>query len=154
MGTPPVTPVRPPLPKGTPPPTPPTNLGSPALRGSAGAEESEDGLTLEELEEQQRQLWAALENADNGTSDSDTGATGTPNVSSLVVVSPKLLPPLEMDEKDAEVKPETVLSTPASPVQTASRNDEGIMEFSEELIVLDEVSIFFWIGNEIMNHLK
>ncbi|XP_008288076.1 zinc finger CCHC domain-containing protein 8 [Stegastes partitus] len=83
QGTPPATPTPPPLPKGTPPPTP-TN-GSPALRGRnwAGVDETaegaEDDLTLEELEEQQRLIWAALENADTATnSDCDTPAVGTP----------------------------------------------------------------------------
>ncbi|XP_046872707.1 zinc finger CCHC domain-containing protein 8 [Hypomesus transpacificus] len=87
QSTPPATPTPPPLPKGTPPLTP-TN-GSPALRGrawgsgeeagaGAGAGE-EDALTLEELEEQQRLIWAALENADTATnSDSETPASGTP----------------------------------------------------------------------------
>ncbi|XP_070293114.1 zinc finger CCHC domain-containing protein 8 [Salvelinus sp. IW2-2015] len=92
-GTPPATPTPPPLPKGTPPPTP-TN-GSRALRGrtvggseeSAGGEEEE--LTLEELEEQQRLIWAALENADTATnSDSETQAVGTPLPSSPSVSTP------------------------------------------------------------------
>uniref|UniRef100_G3NZN6 Zinc finger CCHC domain-containing protein 8 n=1 Tax=Gasterosteus aculeatus TaxID=69293 RepID=G3NZN6_GASAC len=81
-GTPPATPTPPPLPKGTPPPTP-TN-GSPALRGQKWVvlddvvDETEDELTLEELEEQQRLIWAALENADTGTnSDCETPATRT-----------------------------------------------------------------------------
>uniref|UniRef100_A0A3Q1F304 Zinc finger CCHC domain-containing protein 8 n=1 Tax=Acanthochromis polyacanthus TaxID=80966 RepID=A0A3Q1F304_9TELE len=83
QGTPPATPTPPPLPKGTPPPTP-TN-GSPTLRGrnwivvDETAEGAEDDLTLEELEEQQRLIWAALENADTATnSDCDTPALGTP----------------------------------------------------------------------------
>uniref|UniRef100_A0A8C4ZLU2 Zinc finger CCHC domain-containing protein 8 n=1 Tax=Gadus morhua TaxID=8049 RepID=A0A8C4ZLU2_GADMO len=90
-GTPPATPTPPPLPKGTPPPTP-TN-GSPALPGRAwvvvdeAGEGAEDGLTLEELEEQQRLIWAALENADTATnSDCDTQLTG-PSVPSSPSVS-------------------------------------------------------------------
>ncbi|XP_075882021.1 zinc finger CCHC domain-containing protein 8 [Nelusetta ayraudi] len=85
-GTPPATPTPPPLPKGTPPPTP-TN-GSPALRGQNWvvvdemAEGTEDDLTLEELEEQQRLIWAALENAETTNSDSGTPALGTPVPSS------------------------------------------------------------------------
>ncbi|KAM9744474.1 zinc finger CCHC domain-containing protein 8 [Menidia menidia] len=81
-GTPPATPTPPPLPKGTPPPTP-TN-GSPALSGRNWTvvdtvEGSEDELTLEELEEQQRLIWAALENADTATnSDCETPVMGTP----------------------------------------------------------------------------
>ncbi|XP_068617182.1 zinc finger CCHC domain-containing protein 8 [Brachionichthys hirsutus] len=87
QGTPPSTPTRPPLPKGTPPLTP-TN-GSPALRGrnSGDADETvaatEDDLTLEELEEQQRLIWAALEKADTATnSDCETPVMGTPAPSS------------------------------------------------------------------------
>ncbi|XP_011477415.1 zinc finger CCHC domain-containing protein 8 isoform X2 [Oryzias latipes] len=93
QGTPPATPTPPPLPKGTPPPTP-TN-GSPALRGKKwtareGTEEGmEDELTLEELEEQQRIIWAALENADTATnSDCETPAFGTPAPNSPNVSTP------------------------------------------------------------------
>ncbi len=58
LGTPPSTP---PIPKGTPPRTPPTNDSpSTQARGLTEGEESEDGLTLEELEEQQRLLWQPL----------------------------------------------------------------------------------------------
>ncbi|CAL8249864.1 unnamed protein product [Boreogadus saida] len=96
-GTPPATPTPPPLPKGTPPPTP-TN-GSPALPGRAwvvvdeAGEGAEDGLTLEELEEQQRLIWAALENADTATnSDCDTQLTG-PSVPS----SPSVSTPARVD---------------------------------------------------------
>ncbi|KAM8886334.1 zinc finger CCHC domain-containing protein 8 [Spinachia spinachia] len=87
-GTPPATPTPPPLPKGTPPPAP-TN-GSPAMQGHKWvvlddvADETEDELTLEELEEQQRLIWAALENADTATnSDCETPAARTrvPSVS-------------------------------------------------------------------------
>ncbi|TNN54569.1 Zinc finger CCHC domain-containing protein 8 [Liparis tanakae] len=88
-GTPPATPTPPPLPKGTPPPTP-TN-GSPALRGNKwvvvddAADGTEDELTLEELEEQQRLIWAALENADTATnSDCETPAAGKPVPSSTI----------------------------------------------------------------------
>ncbi|XP_041756993.2 zinc finger CCHC domain-containing protein 8 [Coregonus clupeaformis] len=107
-GTPPATPTPPPLPKGTPPPTP-TN-GSPALRGrtvgvgeeSAVGEEEE--LTLEELEEQQRLIWAALENADTTTnSDSETPAVGTPLPSSPSVSTPAQVDTeTEMEEGEAE----------------------------------------------------
>ncbi|XP_039477036.1 zinc finger CCHC domain-containing protein 8 isoform X1 [Oreochromis aureus] len=87
QGTPPSTPTPPPLPKGTPPPTP-TN-GSPAVRGrdwvvvDETGEGTEDDLTLEELEEQQRLIWAALENADMASnSDCETPAAQTPVPSS------------------------------------------------------------------------
>lgn len=90
QGTPPATPTPPPLPKGTPPPTP--NNGSPALRGRSWAATDEEGtadeLSLEELEEQQRLIWAALENADTATnSDCETPAMGTPAPSSPSVSS-------------------------------------------------------------------
>ncbi|XP_033827897.1 zinc finger CCHC domain-containing protein 8 [Periophthalmus magnuspinnatus] len=91
QGTPPATPTPPPLPKGTPPLTPPTN-GSPALRGQGWVtldqEGTTDELSLEELEEQQRLIWAALENADTATnSDCETPAIGTPTPSSPSVCS-------------------------------------------------------------------
>ncbi|XP_059533027.1 zinc finger CCHC domain-containing protein 8 isoform X6 [Myotis daubentonii] len=57
----------PPLPKGTPPLTP---SDSPQTR-TAPAPTEEDTLTLEELEEQQRRIWAALEQAESINSDSD-----------------------------------------------------------------------------------
>ncbi|XP_028851951.1 zinc finger CCHC domain-containing protein 8 [Denticeps clupeoides] len=93
-GTPPVTPTPPPLPKGTPP-----VAGSPAQT----EEESEDGLTLEELEEQQRLIWAALETADTATtSDSEAGATATP-----VLSSPGASTPARLDA-EVEIEPEVV----------------------------------------------
>ncbi|KAM9446383.1 zinc finger CCHC domain-containing protein 8 isoform 3-T3 [Clarias gariepinus] len=158
LGTPPVTPTPPPLPKGTPPPTPPTHPGSPVLpgRGGAGGEESEDGLTLEELEEQQRLLWAELESADNGNSDS----TSTPGVA-----SPPSSPLPEGDQgvQESESKAEEpsepdqeLSSTPASlvevPVSGAdedksnnghvsdSLNEDTGGQSLDELIVLDEVT--------------
>ncbi|KAL0979389.1 hypothetical protein UPYG_G00184430 [Umbra pygmaea] len=103
-GTPPATPTPPPLPKGTPPPTP-TN-GSPALRGRAVSEESacvveEEELTLEELEERQRLIMAALENADTTTnSDSETPADGTPVLSSPSISMQSL------DEEESPLSPE------------------------------------------------
>ncbi|MCJ8746738.1 hypothetical protein PDJAM_G00145030 [Pangasius djambal] len=166
LGTPPVTPTPPPLPKGTPPPTPPTNAGSPVLSGRSGAggEESEDGLTLEELEEQQRLLWAALESADNGNSDSETGATSTPGMGSPRV-SPLAEPDAELDEgvQESESKAEEISdhdrelsSTPASlaevPVSSADEdkssngqvndafNEDTGAESYDELIVLDEIT--------------
>ncbi|KAM4051485.1 zinc finger CCHC domain-containing protein 8 [Anomaloglossus baeobatrachus] len=72
---PPPTPTPPPLPKGTPPPTP--SRGSPLLSRDGFPLQpkvdsmDEDTLTLEELEEQQRLIWAALENAESTNSESD-----------------------------------------------------------------------------------
>ncbi|XP_040899112.1 zinc finger CCHC domain-containing protein 8 [Toxotes jaculatrix] len=110
QGTPPATPTRPPLPKGTPPPTP-TN-GSPALQGQSWivvdqtVEEAEDDLTLEELEEQQRLIWAALENADTATnSDCETPAIGTPVPSSPSVSTPAHI---ETETEEAEEAMDTM----------------------------------------------
>ncbi|XP_061116245.1 zinc finger CCHC domain-containing protein 8 [Conger conger] len=103
-GTPPATPTPPPLPKDTPPSTPAN--GSPALRGGRGCEEvgEEDTLTLEELEEQQRLIWAALENADTATnSDSETPALGTPRVSSSGASTPAHIDTeTEVEEEEGE----------------------------------------------------
>uniref|UniRef100_A0A8C6SK51 Zinc finger CCHC domain-containing protein 8 n=1 Tax=Neogobius melanostomus TaxID=47308 RepID=A0A8C6SK51_9GOBI len=102
QGTPPATPTPPPLPKGTPPPTP--NNGSPATRGrnwtaAADEEGTADELSLEELEEQQRLIWAALENADTATnSDCETPAMGTPAPSSPSVSSSAPVDADAMDE--------------------------------------------------------
>ncbi|XP_070712197.1 zinc finger CCHC domain-containing protein 8 [Pempheris klunzingeri] len=118
-GTPPATPTPPPLPKGTPPSTP-TN-GSPALRGrnwvvaDETVEGTEDELTLEELEEQQRLIWAALENADTATnSDSDTPAMGTP-----VPSSPSVSTPVHVDTETEEAEEEMDTTRPA---KTSSEN--------------------------------
>ncbi|XP_017504801.1 zinc finger CCHC domain-containing protein 8 isoform X1 [Manis javanica] len=86
----------PPLPRGTPPPifTPPLPKGTPPLTPSdspqtktASAAVDEDALTLEELEEQQRRIWAALEQAESGNSDSDV-PVDTPLTGNSVASSP------------------------------------------------------------------
>ncbi|XP_043094552.1 zinc finger CCHC domain-containing protein 8 isoform X2 [Puntigrus tetrazona] len=130
LGTPPSTP---PIPKGTPPPTPPTNYSpSTQARGLTEGEESEDGLTLEELEEQQRLLWAALEKADTATnSDSEAGASETP-----VPSSPSVVTSLKLDSEEDGEKMEDlshtyeVKSTPTSPVEPVTHvcEDERIDE--------------------------
>lgn len=85
----------PPLPRGTSPTfTPPLPKGaqplapgdSPQTR-TAPAPTEEDTLTLEELEEQQRQIWAALEQAESGNSDSDI-PVDTPLTGNSVASSP------------------------------------------------------------------
>ncbi|XP_068100778.1 zinc finger CCHC domain-containing protein 8 [Hyperolius riggenbachi] len=89
---PPPTPTPPPLPKGTPPPTPPYR-SSPSLHLRDGFQAQtqgvdnmdDDALTLEQLEEQQRLIWAALENAENTNSDSDAN---TPLNGNSVASSP------------------------------------------------------------------
>ncbi|KAM9858627.1 zinc finger CCHC domain-containing protein 8 [Aulostomus maculatus] len=122
-GTPPATPTPPPLPKGTPPPTP-TN-GSPALRGQswAGMDETvqgtEDDLTLEELEEQQRLIWAALENADTATSsDSETPVVGTP-----IHSSPSVHTPAYVDTETEEME-ESMDKRPAETSQSSDNQRE------------------------------
>ncbi|RXN06993.1 zinc finger CCHC domain-containing 8-like protein [Labeo rohita] len=145
LGTPPSTP---PIPKGTPPPTPPTN-DSPSThaRGLTEGEESEDGLTLEELEEQQRLLWAALEKADTATnSDSEAGASETP-----VPSSPSVITSLKLDsEEDGEKMEDSIhtyeiKSTPSSPVEPVTnvcedeRMDETASEGQEKHSINDSV---------------
>ncbi|XP_038558901.1 zinc finger CCHC domain-containing protein 8 [Micropterus salmoides] len=121
-GTPPATPTPPPLPKGTPPPTP-TN-GSPALRVcnweivDETVEGTEDELTLEELEEQQRLIWAALENADTATnSDCETPAVGTP-----VPSSPSVSIPVHVDTEPEEVEEVMDTTRPAETCPSGSEN--------------------------------
>ena len=96
QGTPPPI-FTPPLPKGTPPPTP---SDSPQTR-TASAAMDEDSLTLEELEEQQRRIWAALEQAESVNSDSDI-PVDTPLTGNSVASSPC---PNELDLPVPEGKP-------------------------------------------------
>ncbi|XP_057621580.1 zinc finger CCHC domain-containing protein 8 isoform X2 [Chionomys nivalis] len=112
QGTPPPL-FTPPLPKGTPPLTP---SDSPQIRPTASAMD-EDTLTLEELEEQQRQIWAALQQAEGGNSDSDV-PVDTPVTGNSVASSPC---PNEFDlsvpEGKALEKP--VLTGPQGPTTSA-----------------------------------
>ncbi|KAM8759601.1 zinc finger CCHC domain-containing protein 8 [Acanthopagrus schlegelii] len=128
QGTPPATPTPPPLPKGTPPLTP-TN-GSPALRGrnwvaDETVEGAEDELTLEELEEQQRLIWAALENADTATnSDCETPAMGTPVPSSSSVSTP-----VHIDTETEEVEEAMDTTKPAESLHSSETQKEpGVQE--------------------------
>ncbi|XP_016113328.1 zinc finger CCHC domain-containing protein 8 isoform X1 [Sinocyclocheilus grahami] len=137
-GTPPSTP---PIPKGTPPPTPPTN-DSPAnqARGLTEGEESEDGLSLEELEEQQRLLWAALETADTTTnSDSETPVPSSPSV----VTSLKLDSEEDGEKTEDSSHAYEIKSTPSSPnVCEEERIDETAVDLQAGMsddIVLDEI---------------
>ncbi|KAL2298345.1 hypothetical protein Nmel_015339 [Mimus melanotis] len=94
----------PPVPRGTPPLTPPqpsTPTHSPLSRTAPAADSAsespqpkivdsvmdEDTLTLEELEEQQRLIWAALEQAESTNSDSDIPAD-TPLTGNSLTSSP------------------------------------------------------------------
>ncbi|KAM9371667.1 zinc finger CCHC domain-containing protein 8 [Phaethornis superciliosus] len=89
----------PPLPRGTPQPSTPTRTPlprtAPPLNSSSDNPQpkivdsvmDEDTLTLEELEEQQRLIWAALEQAESTNSDSDIPAD-TPLTGNSVTSSP------------------------------------------------------------------
>ncbi|KAK5871520.1 hypothetical protein PBY51_004399 [Eleginops maclovinus] len=127
QGTPPATPTPPPLPKGTPPPTP-TN-GSPALRGrnwvvvDETVPATEDELSLEELEEQQRLIWAALENADTATnSDPETPVVGTPVPSSPSVSIP------HVDTEPEEVEETMETTTPAETSSSSETQKKPVVQ--------------------------
>ncbi|KAG2470492.1 zinc finger CCHC domain-containing protein 8 [Polypterus senegalus] len=84
---PPPTPTPPPLPKGTPPVTP--SNGSPAVRSRVADDSTdEDGFTLEELEEQQRLIWAALENTETTTNSDSETPVDTPHTGTSLASSP------------------------------------------------------------------
>ncbi|NXQ37817.1 ZCHC8 protein, partial [Catharus fuscescens] len=108
----------PPVPQGTPPLTPPHHSPIPRTAPTANSSSDspqpkivdsvmdEDTLTLEELEEQQRLIWAALEQAESTNSDSDIPAD-TPLTGNSLTSSPA------RNEADlvAEVRsPEKVIS--------------------------------------------
>ncbi|XP_075372641.1 zinc finger CCHC domain-containing protein 8 isoform X5 [Mycteria americana] len=80
----PSTPTRPPLPRTTPPLNPSSDTPQPKIVDSIM---DEDTLTLEELEEQQRLIWAALEQAESTNSDSDI-PVDTPLTGNSVASSP------------------------------------------------------------------
>ncbi|KYO39718.1 zinc finger CCHC domain-containing protein 8 isoform C [Alligator mississippiensis] len=80
----PPTPTHLPLPRNTPPLTPSSDSSHPRMGEPVM---DEDTLTLEELEEQQRLIWAALEQADSTNSDSDIPAD-TPLAGNSVTSSP------------------------------------------------------------------
>ncbi|XP_060166332.1 zinc finger CCHC domain-containing protein 8 isoform X4 [Globicephala melas] len=145
---PPLPPGTPPLPRSTPPPifTPPLPKGTPLLTPSdspqtrtASVTMDEDALTLEELEEQQRRIWAALEQAESVNSDSDipvdTPLTGNSVASSPCPNEPDLpVPEGKTSEKqmsdEAEV-PDT--STEKSEVeQTSSPDSEAALPGQKE----------------------
>uniref|UniRef100_H0VQW8 Zinc finger CCHC domain-containing protein 8 n=1 Tax=Cavia porcellus TaxID=10141 RepID=H0VQW8_CAVPO len=111
---------QPPLPRGTPPPVfvPPLPKGTPPLTPSASpqprgtATVDEDALTLEELEEQQRRIWAALEQTEGTASDSDP-PLDTPLTGTSVASSPC------PHELDLQVPEEKVLEAPEAPAPSA-----------------------------------
>ncbi|XP_040843005.1 zinc finger CCHC domain-containing protein 8 isoform X4 [Ochotona curzoniae] len=110
----------PPLPKGTPPLTP---SASPQPRMASGAVE-EDALTLEELEEQQRRIWAALEQ-ESTHSDSDL-PVDTPLTGNSVASSPG---PSELDlpmqEGNAHDKQQLELPEPVELGDCAQKAEAG-----------------------------
>ncbi|XP_009282155.1 PREDICTED: zinc finger CCHC domain-containing protein 8 isoform X2 [Aptenodytes forsteri] len=80
----PSTPTHSPLPRTTPPLNPSSDVPQPKIVDSVM---DEDTLTLEELEEQQRLIWAALEQAESTNSDSDI-PVDTPLTGNSVTSSP------------------------------------------------------------------
>ncbi|XP_063127248.1 zinc finger CCHC domain-containing protein 8 isoform X4 [Rattus norvegicus] len=134
----------PPLPQGTPPPlfTPPLPKGTPPLTPSDSPQPrptasgvDEDALTLEELEEQQRQIWAALQQAEGANSDSDV-PMDTPLTGNSVASSPC---PNEFDlrvpegralEKPVLAEPDTASPepscSPAAEAAVLSQKEEGV----------------------------
>ncbi|NXE09811.1 ZCHC8 protein, partial [Lophotis ruficrista] len=84
MPTQPSAPARPPLPRTTQPLNPSSDTLQPKIVDSVM---DEDTLTLEELEEQQRLIWAALEQAESTNSDSDI-PVDTPLTGNSVTSSP------------------------------------------------------------------
>lgn len=119
---PPPTPTPPPLPKGTPPPTP--NRGSPSLHSRASLKAQgndgmdEDTLTLEELEEQQRLIWAALENAESTNSESDVNIPPDAFLEAAGHAPDNSIPKdnILLNEKVTDI---TVAENPAKPSGTA-----------------------------------
>ncbi|NWI56314.1 ZCHC8 protein, partial [Calyptomena viridis] len=90
QGTPPLTPPQPSTPTHSPLPqiVPLLNPSSEVLQPKiVDSVMDEDTLTLEELEEQQRLIWAALEQAESTNSDSDT-PVDTPLTGNSVTSSP------------------------------------------------------------------
>lgn len=109
----------PPLPKGTLPPIP----GDPLQTRTAPAPVDEDTLTLEELEEQQRRIWAALEQAESVNSDSDI-PVDTPLTGNSVASSPC---PNEPDLPAPEARPaeKQVPEQPEEPDTCAEKSEVG-----------------------------
>ncbi|XP_044296526.1 zinc finger CCHC domain-containing protein 8 isoform X1 [Varanus komodoensis] len=140
-GTPPCTPPNftppqpptgtpPPLPRDTPPLTPSDD--SATLRAE-GSTMDEDTLTLEELEEQQRLIWAALEQADSATSDSDIPA-GTPLAGNSLASSPsRIEPEVVVEEITCKQLNASEAGPPADREQVLEAEESGSRE-----ILVDE----------------
>ncbi|XP_058014218.1 zinc finger CCHC domain-containing protein 8 isoform X1 [Ahaetulla prasina] len=138
----PLTATPPPLPQGTPPGTPPsltpplqplscvpaalprdTPPWTPSAPRPEDSAMDEDTLTLEELEEQQRLIWAALEQAESANSDSDLPAgipmAGNSGMSSPCRTEPSVpleeAAPQQLEVSETEDKPEQVPQTTEEP---------------------------------------
>ncbi|NXP50872.1 ZCHC8 protein, partial [Heliornis fulica] len=96
----------PPLSRTTPPSNPSTDVLQPKIVDSVM---DEDTLTLEELEEQQRLIWAALEQAESTNSDSDV-LVDTPLTGNSLTSSPS--------GNDVELVGEVRSSDKVTPVET------------------------------------
>ncbi len=87
-----------------------------------------DDLTLEELEEQQRLIWAALENADTATnSDCETPAMGTP-----VPSSPSASTPAHVDTETEEVEEAMDTTRPAETCHSSENQREPVQEICSQ----------------------
>ncbi|XP_026542610.1 zinc finger CCHC domain-containing protein 8 isoform X2 [Notechis scutatus] len=149
----PLTATPPPLPQGTPPGTPPS-LTSPPLQllscvpaalprdtppwtpSAPRPEDSamdEDTLTLEELEEQQRLIWAALEQAESANSDSDLPA-GTPMAGNSGTSTPCRTEPSVPLEEAARQPPEVSEAEPepSVPLEEAAPQPPEVSEAEPE----------------------
>ncbi|XP_067861868.1 zinc finger CCHC domain-containing protein 8 [Heptranchias perlo] len=124
----PPTPTRPPLPKDTPPSTPSncSPAGHSLQEGSAQAVTAEivdaDVLSLEELEEQQRLIWAALEQTESTNSETE-GQCDSPLTRNSANSSPAINPPDNCMEIESNEKMGTIENSMGSPSAEASSVD-------------------------------
>lgn len=103
-------------------------------------EGTEDDLTLEELEEQQRLIWAALENADTATnSDCETPVMGTPVPSSSSVSTPAHVD-TETEETEEAMDTVTPPETCSHSENQRELNVQEISSLSPGLIKVEEDS--------------
>ncbi|XP_059511046.1 zinc finger CCHC domain-containing protein 8 isoform X1 [Stegostoma tigrinum] len=140
----PPTPTPPPLPKDTPPSTPSNcSPGGYSLEeGSARASAAEnadktldaDVLSLEELEEQQRLIWAELEQTESANSETE-GPCDSPLMKNSTNSSPAMHAPDNHMEVEPVDKMGTLESNMGSPVAEASSvnfRDEQTTSYREE----------------------
>lgn len=93
------------------------------------AEGTEDDLTLEELEEQQRLIWAALENAETTNSDSGTPVASSSSVSTPVHVDTEAQE--AMDAEDPLQESTSVLHLESQPPDTCSE-EPGLLKVEDD----------------------